>query len=95
MNKRIPVLVLAQVAVLLAMEVMLSRFFSIATPVTKFSFAFVPLAICGALFGPVYGGIMGGLADLLGAGWAEESNLWDQAPEHPAREDIPPSSKEP
>ena len=35
------------------------------------------------------------LADLLGAGWAEESNLWDQAPEHPAREDIPPSSKEP
>ena len=67
MNKRIPVLVLAQVAVLLAMEVMLSRFFSIATPVTKFSFAFVPLAICGALFGPVYGGIMGGLADLLGA----------------------------
>lgn len=67
MNKRIPVLVLAQVAVLLAMEVILSRFFSIATPVTKFSFAFVPLAICGALFGPVYGGIMGGLADLLGA----------------------------
>ncbi len=67
MKKKISVLILAQVAMLLAMEVMLSRFFSIATPVTKFSFAFVPLAICGALFGPVYGGIMGGLADLLGA----------------------------
>ena len=67
MKKKISVLILAQVAMLLAMEVILSRFFSIATPVTKFSFAFVPLAICGALFGPVYGGIMGGLADLLGA----------------------------
>ena len=67
MKQKISVVILAQVAVLLAMEVMLSRFFSIATPVTKFSFAFVPLAICGALFGPVYGGIMGGLADLLGA----------------------------
>lgn len=67
MKKKISVLILAQVAMLLAMEVMLSRFFSIATPVTKFSFAFVPLALCGALFGPVYGGIMGGLADLLGA----------------------------
>ena len=67
MKKKISVLILAQVAMLLAMEVMLSRFFSIATPVTKFSFAFVPLAVCGALFGPVYGGIMGALADLLGA----------------------------
>ena len=67
MNKKISVNVLTQVAVLLAMEVVLSRFFSIATPVTKFSFAFVPLALCGALFGPVYGGIMGALADLLGA----------------------------
>ena len=67
MKKKISVLILAQVAMLLAMEVILSRFFFIATPVTKFSFAFVPLAICGALFGPVYGGIMGALADLLGA----------------------------
>lgn len=67
MKQKISVLILAQVAVLLAMEVVLSRFFSIATPVTKFSFAFVPLAVCGALFGPVYGGIMGALADLLGA----------------------------
>lgn len=67
MKKKISVLMLTQVAVLLAMEVVLSRFFSIATPVTKFSFAFVPLAICGALFGPVYAGVMGGVADLLGA----------------------------
>ena len=67
MKKKISVLILAQVAMLLAMEVILSRFFFIATPVTKFSFAFVPLAVCGALFGPVYGGIMGALADLLGA----------------------------
>lgn len=67
MKQKISVVILAQVAVLLAMEVVLSRFFSIATPVTKFSFAFVPLAVCGALFGPVYGGIMGALADLLGA----------------------------
>lgn len=67
MKNKISVKILVQVAVLLAMEVVLSRFFSIATPVTKFSFAFVPLVVCGALFGPLYGGIMGGLADLLGA----------------------------
>lgn len=67
MKNKISVLILTQVAVLLAMEVVLSRFLSIATPITKFSFAFVPLAMCGALFGPVYGGIMGALADLLGA----------------------------
>ena len=79
MKKKISVLILAQVAMLLAMEVILSRFFSIATPVTKCSFAFVPLAICGALFGPVYGGIMGGLADLLGA------ILFPSAPTSPAK----------
>lgn len=67
MKGRISTKIITQVAVLLAMEVILSRFFDISTPVTKFSLAFVPLAVCAALFGPVYGGVMAGMADFLGA----------------------------
>lgn len=55
------------VALLIALEVVLSRFCSIATPVVKIGFAFVPLAVCGMLYGPVWALIAGGLADLIGA----------------------------
>lgn len=59
--------ILVQVALLVAIEVVLSRWFSIATPFVKIGFAFVPLAICGTLFGPVWACAAGGVADFLGA----------------------------
>ena len=55
------------VALLVALEVVLSRFCSIATQFGKIGFAFIPLAVCGMLFGPWWGCLAGGMADFLGA----------------------------
>lgn len=56
-----------RMTLLVALEVVLSRFLSINTPYLKIGFAFVPLAIAGALYGPWGGMAVGGVADLLGA----------------------------
>lgn len=58
---------MVHVALLIALEVVLSRFCSISTQIGKIGFAFVPLAVCGMLFGPWWGCLAGGLADLIGA----------------------------
>jgi ECF transporter S component (folate family) len=55
------------VAMLIAVEVVLSRFCSIATPIMKIGFGFAPLAVCGMLFGPIWAALAGGLADAIGA----------------------------
>jgi len=54
-------------AVLIAVEIVLSRFLSISAWNTKIGFAFVPVVIAAVLLGPVYAGIVGAIADLLGA----------------------------
>ena len=54
-------------AVLIAVEIVLSRFLSISAWNTKIGFAFVPVVIAAVLLGPVYAGIVGAVADLLGA----------------------------
>ena len=54
-------------AMLLALEIILSRFLSNSVWNSKIGFGFVAVALCGALFGPVYALILGGLADFLGA----------------------------
>ena len=58
---------LVTIAMLLALEIVLSRFLSIQTPVTRIGFGFIPLVIAGILFGPVPAAIVAGLADVLGA----------------------------
>ncbi|MDR1638529.1 MAG: folate family ECF transporter S component [Clostridiales bacterium] len=55
------------VALLIAVEVVLSRFCSIATPIVKIGFGFAPIAVCGMLFGPLWAALAGGLADIVGA----------------------------
>jgi len=55
------------VSLLIALEVILSRFLSIATPIVKIGFGFVPIAICAMMYGPVWAGVAGGLADFIGA----------------------------
>lgn len=64
-KKRIQILV--RLALLVAVEVILSRFLSISTPINKIGFAFVPLALAGTLYGPWAGLGVGAVADLLGA----------------------------
>ena len=58
---------MAIIAILLACSIILSRFFSISTPITKISFSFVPLIISGRYFGTKGAMIVAGLGDLIGA----------------------------
>ncbi len=67
MKKDNRVLKLVILGVLVAMEIVLSRFLSISTWNTKIGFGFVPVAAAAILLGPVGGAICGGLADFLGA----------------------------
>ena len=64
-NKRLTALV--SCALLIAIEIVLSRFLSIATPIVKIGFDFAPMALAGILFGPWYGCAVGALSDFLGA----------------------------
>ncbi len=59
--------ILVQVALLVAVEIVLERFCSISTPFVRIGFGFVPVAMCGMLYGPLWGGVAGGLSDLVGA----------------------------
>lgn len=67
MIKKLSIRDIAKLAVLIALEVILSRFLSIATPIVKIGFGFVPVVMAAMMFGPFWGGVMGGAADLIGA----------------------------
>lgn len=65
MNSKLKIMV--NVSLIIALEIVLSRFCSIATPIVKIGFGFVPIAICGMLYGPMWAGVAGALADFIGA----------------------------
>lgn len=54
-------------AVLIAMQIVLSRFCSINAWNIKIGLGFLPIAIAGATFGPAGGAIVGAAGDFLGA----------------------------
>ena len=54
-------------AMLIAIEVILSRFLSINAWNIKIGFGFVPVVIAAILYGPLAGGIVGALSDFIGA----------------------------
>ncbi len=54
-------------SLLVALEIILSRWLSIQTPLVHISFAFVPLVLAAMLYGPGWGCAVGGIADFLGA----------------------------
>ncbi len=65
-SKNIKTLVV--LAMMIALEVVLSRFLSIPIGTTlKFGFNFVPICVAAYLYGPVASLIVGGLGDFLGA----------------------------
>lgn len=64
-RKLLPMLV--TLALLVAIEIILSRFLSFAQWNIKFSFAFIPVVIAGILYGPFASAVVGGLSDFLGA----------------------------
>ena len=67
MNVKRTTVRLTVMAMLIWLEIVLSRFLSIPTPITKIGFAFVPVAAAALLLGPLEAGIVGALADFLGA----------------------------
>ena len=54
-------------AILLAMLIILSRFLSIKTPITKVSFAFIPTMLCAVWLGPKWTVLLNVLGDIIGA----------------------------
>ncbi len=58
---------LVLMAMLTALEIVLSRFLSISAWNTKIGFAFVPVVLAALLLGPLYAAIVAALADFLGA----------------------------
>ena len=52
---------------LVAIEIILSRFFSVQLPFFRISAAFIPLVLMGMLCGPAYAGAGGAMADFIGA----------------------------
>jgi len=59
--------ILINVSLLIALEVVLSRFCSITTPIVKIGFGFMPIVVCAIMFGPIWAGGAGALADVIGA----------------------------
>lgn len=58
---------LVNLAMLLTIEIVLSRCLSFQTPIVKVSFSFIPLSMIGMLYGPVYSTAGAAIADLIGA----------------------------
>lgn len=58
---------MVMLAFLTAIEIILSRFYSISAWNLKIGFSFVPIVIAAVFFGPAGGGIVGALGDFIGA----------------------------
>lgn len=58
--------VLVYMALLIAMDIILTRFLSFQTPIVRVSFGFLPIAFSAILFGPVLGGVTAALSDIIG-----------------------------
>lgn len=66
-KKRIPPQDLALLALLLALQIVLSRFGSIEVPGVKIGFSFIPILMAARRYGVFGSAVVAGLADFLGA----------------------------
>ena len=60
------VTILTCLALLIALDIILTRFLSINTQFLRISLGMIPVALAGVIFGPVWGGVCGAAGDLLG-----------------------------
>ena len=58
---------LVTLALLIAMNVILTRFFGIQTPISQIYFSFVPVVLAALLYGPLPAALVGAVGDVLGA----------------------------
>lgn len=54
------------IGLFIALEVILTRFCSINTPIMRIGFGFLPVAMLAIMFGPIWAGIAYALGDLIG-----------------------------
>lgn len=57
---------LVVMALLIAMEIVLTRHLSVQTPIARFSFGFLPIAVMGMLYGPLFAGLGAAVSDFVG-----------------------------
>ncbi|QAA31842.1 folate family ECF transporter S component [Clostridium manihotivorum] len=53
-------------AFFIALQIILTRFLSIQTPIVRIGFGFIPLVLSCILFGPILGGVCAAISDVLG-----------------------------
>jgi len=63
--QKITVRQIAALAMLLAVYIVAGRFLTITLPTFRIGFTFLPVAIAGILFGPVWAGVLAALGDIL------------------------------
>ncbi len=66
-NQKIDTKQLTALALLIAMQIVLERLFSIRTPIVTIGFSFIPIVVAAMIYGPVQGGIVAAAGDWLGA----------------------------
>ncbi|WP_110955619.1 folate family ECF transporter S component [Anaerosinus massiliensis] len=64
MSLRIKTIVFS--AIFISLTIIFTHILAIQTPFVRVSFAFLPIALFSAMFGPTKGGFMAAIADLLG-----------------------------
>ena len=67
---------IAVLSLMIAIIVVFSHFIAIETQVMKFSFTFIPEAITGALFGPLWSAVANVLADFIGMWLAPKASFF-------------------
>lgn len=65
-TKRITARTIAMMGILMAMQLILTRFLSIQTPIVRIGFSFIPTAIMAMMFGPLLTGAGSVLSDFIG-----------------------------
>ncbi|RCX20129.1 ECF transporter S component (folate family) [Anaerobacterium chartisolvens] len=58
--------IIISIGLLISIEVILTRFLSIQTPILRIGLGFIPIALSAMLFGPLAGALTGALADITG-----------------------------
>jgi ECF transporter S component (folate family) len=57
---------MCQIALLVALTIVLNRFLSIETPIVRIGFAFAPIVIAACAYGPIWAAVTYVVSDLLG-----------------------------
>jgi len=57
---------ISKIGLLMALEIVLTQFISIETPIVRIGFGFLPIAIIGMLYGPWIAGMASAITDLVG-----------------------------